>query len=182
MKFVADVMLPDDAVGAIELQQQLGKVLDTLTPNEKLVIQMRFGLTMPDAHTLKDVGRCLGVSRERIRQIEAKALRKMRHPRQSDNLLIFVNEDKWYLHNQQREAGLVQQENSRRATLIAVGHMAQQATQQVALDAQQAERRRIERLRPLVFIPPPRPAIHWCFTVHGWRSGNGSNCCEVSHG
>jgi RNA polymerase primary sigma factor len=73
------------------LQEKVSKVLNSLTPREGRVIQLRFGLKDGRAHTLDEVGRKFGVTRERIRQIEAKALRKLRHPRHSRKLRDFAD-------------------------------------------------------------------------------------------
>ncbi|MFZ1712933.1 MAG: sigma-70 family RNA polymerase sigma factor, partial [Nitrosomonas sp.] len=66
-------------------------VLDSLTPREAKVLRMRFGIEMNTDHTLEEVGRQFDVTRERIRQIEAKALRKLRHPARSDRLRSFLD-------------------------------------------------------------------------------------------
>jgi RNA polymerase primary sigma factor len=71
---------PADAVVSVNLKEQTSRVLRTLTPREEKVIKMRFGLEDGSEHTLEEVGRYFAVTRERIRQIEAKALRKLRHP------------------------------------------------------------------------------------------------------
>jgi len=68
------------------LREEVSGVLGALTPREGRVVQLRFGLKDGHAHTLDEVGKKFGVTRERIRQIEAKALRKMRHPRHSRKL------------------------------------------------------------------------------------------------
>ena len=73
------------------MHEKVSKVLNSLTPREGRVIQLRFGLKDGHAHTLDEVGRKFGVTRERIRQIEAKALRKLRHPRHSRKLRDFVD-------------------------------------------------------------------------------------------
>ena len=65
-------------------------VLDTLTPREAKVLRMRFGIEMNTDHTLEEVGKQFDVTRERIRQIEAKALRKLRHPSRSEQLRSFL--------------------------------------------------------------------------------------------
>ena len=77
---------PDDAVSNIMLKKQMEEVLDTLTPREKRVIRLRFGLDGGRSRTLEEVGSEFGVTRERIRQIEAKAIRKLRHPNRSNKL------------------------------------------------------------------------------------------------
>jgi RNA polymerase primary sigma factor len=66
-------------------------VLDTLTPREAKVLRMRFGIEMNTDHTLEEVGKQFDVTRERIRQIEAKALRKLRHPSRSEKLRSFID-------------------------------------------------------------------------------------------
>jgi RNA polymerase primary sigma factor len=81
---------PSDAVISISLQEQTESLLKTLTPREEKVIKMRFGLEDGSEHTLEEVGHSFAVTRERIRQIEAKALRKLRHPSRSRNLRSFV--------------------------------------------------------------------------------------------
>ncbi len=86
--FLADdeATAPDDAVSNIMLKKQMKEVLATLTPREERVIQLRFGLIDGRCHTLEEVGSEFGVTRERIRQIEAKAIRKLRHPNRSNKL------------------------------------------------------------------------------------------------
>ena len=81
---------PSDAVISISLQEQTESLLKTLTPREERVIKMRFGLEDGSEHTLEEVGQSFAVTRERIRQIEAKALRKLRHPSRSRNLRSFL--------------------------------------------------------------------------------------------
>jgi len=80
----------DSAVGAA-LSEATLSVLDTLTPREEKVLRMRFGIGMNTDHTLEEVGKQFGVTRERIRQIEAKALRKLRHPSRSQKLKTFAD-------------------------------------------------------------------------------------------
>jgi RNA polymerase primary sigma factor len=80
---------PSDAAINISLQEQTESLLKTLTPREEKVIKMRFGLEDGSEHTLEEVGHSFAVTRERIRQIEAKALRKLRHPSRSRNLRTF---------------------------------------------------------------------------------------------
>ena len=77
---------PDDAVSSIMLKKQMEEVLNTLTPRESRVIRLRFGLDDGRSRTLEEVGAEFGVTRERIRQIEAKAIRKLRHPNRSNKL------------------------------------------------------------------------------------------------
>ncbi len=81
---------PSDAVINLSLQEQTRKVLATLTPREEKVLRMRFGIGEKSDHTLEEVGQDFEVTRERIRQIEAKALRKLRHPSRSKRLRAFV--------------------------------------------------------------------------------------------
>jgi RNA polymerase primary sigma factor len=75
----------------VNLKDQTGQVLRTLTPREEKVIKMRFGLEDGSEHTLEEVGQSFAVTRERIRQIEAKALRKLRHPSRSERLRSFLD-------------------------------------------------------------------------------------------
>ncbi|MBK7972035.1 MAG: RNA polymerase sigma factor RpoD [Deltaproteobacteria bacterium] len=90
--FIEDkgVISPSEAVVAINLSDQTKKVLATLTPREEKVLRMRFGIGEKSEHTLEEVGRDFAVTRERIRQIEAKALRKLRHPSRSKRLKSFL--------------------------------------------------------------------------------------------
>ncbi len=90
--FIEDraVISPADAVINVNLKEQTAQVLKTLTPREEKVIKMRFGLDDGSEHTLEEVGQSFAVTRERIRQIEAKALRKLRHPSRSRKLRAFV--------------------------------------------------------------------------------------------
>ena len=90
--FIEDKALvkPDDAVINMNLAEQTRKVLATLTPREEKVLRMRFGIGEKSDHTLEEVGQDFEVTRERIRQIEAKALRKLRHPSRSKRLRSFV--------------------------------------------------------------------------------------------
>jgi RNA polymerase primary sigma factor len=81
---------PSDAAISISLQEQTESLLKTLTPREEKVIKMRFGLEDGSEHTLEEVGHSFAVTRERIRQIEAKALRKLRHPSRSRSLRSFI--------------------------------------------------------------------------------------------
>ncbi|PZR07840.1 MAG: RNA polymerase sigma factor RpoD [Archangium gephyra] len=81
---------PDEAVMNMNLAEQTRKVLATLTPREEKVLRMRFGIGEKSDHTLEEVGQDFEVTRERIRQIEAKALRKLRHPSRSKRLRSFV--------------------------------------------------------------------------------------------
>ncbi|SPD72807.1 RNA polymerase, sigma 70 (sigma D) factor [uncultured Desulfobacterium sp.] len=90
--FIEDkkVVSPGDAIVNFNLAEQTRKVLRTLTPREEKVLRMRFGIGEKADHTLEEVGRDFCVTRERIRQIEAKALRKLRHPSRSRKLKSFV--------------------------------------------------------------------------------------------
>jgi RNA polymerase primary sigma factor len=90
--FIEDkaVVSPSDAVINLSLKEQTSSVLKTLTPREEKVIKMRFGLDDGSEHTLEEVGQSFAVTRERIRQIEAKALRKLRHPSRSRKLRAFL--------------------------------------------------------------------------------------------
>ena len=81
---------PIDAVVDANLRDSTGKVLKTLTPREELVLRMRFGVGEGSEHTLEEVGRSFSVTRERIRQIESKALRKLRHPSRASKLRAFL--------------------------------------------------------------------------------------------
>ena len=86
-----DAPVPADAASFMLLKEQLEEVLDTLTPREEKVLRLRFGLDDGRARTLEEVGQSFGVTRERIRQIEAKALRKLRHPSRSRKLKDFLD-------------------------------------------------------------------------------------------
>jgi RNA polymerase primary sigma factor len=90
--FIEDksVVSPSDAVISMNLAEQTRKVLSTLTPREEKVLRMRFGIGEKSDHTLEEVGQDFEVTRERIRQIEAKALRKLRHPSRSKRLKAFI--------------------------------------------------------------------------------------------
>jgi RNA polymerase primary sigma factor len=90
--FIEDrgVVSPADAVININLKEMTEQVLNMLTPREERVLKMRFGLEDGTEHTLEEVGQKFGVTRERIRQIEAKALRKLRHPSRSRQLRAFL--------------------------------------------------------------------------------------------
>ncbi len=81
---------PSEAVSALNLKEMTDSVMMTLTPREEKVLRMRFGIGVPSDHTLEEVGQHFEVTRERIRQIEAKALRKLRHPSRSKRLKSFV--------------------------------------------------------------------------------------------
>jgi RNA polymerase primary sigma factor len=81
---------PSDAAIKLNLKEQTASLLKTLTPREERIIKMRFGMEDGSEHTLEEVGNTFAVTRERIRQIEAKALRKLRHPARSDRLRCFL--------------------------------------------------------------------------------------------
>ena len=83
---------PAEVASNAMMREQLQEVLHTLTPREEKVIRLRFGLEDGQAHTLEEVGKEFNVTRERIRQIEAKALRKIRHPGRSKKLRDYYTE------------------------------------------------------------------------------------------
>ena len=93
--FIEDLTVssPVDSATSSSLKETTGQVLAGLTPREAKVLRMRFGIEMNTDHTLEEVGKQFDVTRERIRQIEAKALRKLRHPSRSDQLRSFLGED-----------------------------------------------------------------------------------------
>jgi RNA polymerase primary sigma factor len=82
---------PSEAASYTMLREQLEEVLSTLSPREEQVLRMRFGLDDGNIHTLEEVGKAFDVTRERIRQIESKALRKLRHPSRSKKLRDFLS-------------------------------------------------------------------------------------------
>ena len=93
--FIEDqaTLSPDDAALFASLRDVTKEVLDSLTPREAKVLRMRFGIEMNTDHTLEEVGKQFDVTRERIRQIEAKALRKLRHPTRSEKLRSFLDSE-----------------------------------------------------------------------------------------
>ena len=90
--FIEDqsTVAPSEAAVNASLRDVCKDILDTLTPREAKVLRMRFGIEMNTDHTLEEVGKQFDVTRERIRQIEAKALRKLRHPSRSEKLRSFL--------------------------------------------------------------------------------------------
>lgn len=86
-----DIPSPQDAATTTMLRDQLFQTLDLLSEREEKVIRLRFGLDDGKVRTLEEVGKVFDVTRERIRQIEAKALRKLRHPKRSDKLKDFLD-------------------------------------------------------------------------------------------
>jgi len=94
---------------SINVQERTVQVLRTLSPREEEIIRMRFGIEDGSEHTLEEVGRAFSVTRERIRQIEAKALRKLRHPSRCGELSHFsmthVNKEAGRIHNHASNGG-----------------------------------------------------------------------------
>jgi len=86
------VLAPDKAAINVNLKEQTGQVLHILTPREEKIMKMRFGLEDDSEHTLEEVGREFAVTRERIRHIEAKDLRKLRQPSRSGKLRLFLDD------------------------------------------------------------------------------------------
>jgi RNA polymerase primary sigma factor len=93
--FIEDIniMSPVDSATGESLRESTKDILSTLTPREAKVLRMRFGINMNTDHTLEEVGKQFDVTRERIRQIEAKALRKLRHPSRAEHLRSFIGEE-----------------------------------------------------------------------------------------
>ena len=91
--FIEDqsTIAPSDAAVNSSLRDVCKDILDTLTPREAKVLRMRFGIEMNTDHTLEEVGKQFDVTRERIRQIEAKAIRKLKHPSRSDKLRTYLD-------------------------------------------------------------------------------------------
>jgi RNA polymerase primary sigma factor len=90
MDFIEDKrrVSPAEATAHLDLAEQTRKILPTLTPREEKILKMRFGIDEKGGHTLEEVGKVFDVTRERIRQIEAKALRKLRHPSRFKQLKV----------------------------------------------------------------------------------------------
>lgn len=84
---------PADTVSSNDLKERVREILKSLTPREEKVLKMRFGIDVASEHTLEEVGRDFGVTRERVRQIEVKALRKLRHPSRSNKLQTFFEKE-----------------------------------------------------------------------------------------
>jgi RNA polymerase primary sigma factor len=93
--FIEDlnILSPIESATGESLRESTREILSTLTPREAKVLRMRFGIDMNTDHTLEEVGKQFDVTRERIRQIEAKALRKLRHPSRAENLRSFIGEE-----------------------------------------------------------------------------------------
>src|SRR5258706_16206284 len=91
-RFIDEKVVPSPSDPAIDLSLKghIASIHSTLTPREERIIRMRFGLDDGSQHTLEEVGEVFAVTRERIRQIEAKALRKLRHPSRSGRFQIFI--------------------------------------------------------------------------------------------
>ena len=93
MNFIEDKSAknPSDEVTYLKLKEHTRNILDTLSPREASVLRLRFGIDCDSDHTLEEVGKKFTVTRERIRQIEAKALRKLRHPTRSRIMRTFTD-------------------------------------------------------------------------------------------
>ena len=91
--FIEDksAVVPIDSAIQVNLRETMTHILSTLTPREERVLRMRFGIGVPKDNTLEEVGKQFNVTRERIRQIEAKALRKLKHPNRSRKLRSFLD-------------------------------------------------------------------------------------------
>lgn len=96
---------PAETVASSDLKDRVREVLKTLTPREEKVLKMRFGIDVASEHTLEEVGKDFSVTRERIRQIEVKALRKLRHPSRSKRLLAFFEKEMEDKENFNEDAG-----------------------------------------------------------------------------
>ena len=84
---------PSEQVTSSDLKERVREILKTLTPREEKVLKMRFGIDVASEHTLEEVGKDFSVTRERIRQIEVKALKKLRHPSRIKKLQAFFNKE-----------------------------------------------------------------------------------------
>jgi RNA polymerase primary sigma factor len=87
-----DTLSPEEAITMESMRENLRNILSTLSPREELVLRMRFGIDTSSNLTLEEVGDNFAVTRERIRQIEAKALKKLKHPTRRDLLFAFYND------------------------------------------------------------------------------------------
>jgi RNA polymerase sigma factor (sigma-70 family) len=94
---------PEEELCKVELAEQVEELLDTLTPRQAKVLRMRFGIGLDSDYTLEEVGVAFRVTRERIRQIEARALRKIKHPYRSDTLRQFLSNDEGYKTTEQKK-------------------------------------------------------------------------------
>jgi RNA polymerase primary sigma factor len=94
---------PSDTVSSNDLKERVREVLKSLTPREEKVLKMRFGIDVASEHTLEEVGKDFGVTRERVRQIEVKALRKLRHPTRSKKLQTFFDKEIHVAHDEIEE-------------------------------------------------------------------------------
>jgi RNA polymerase primary sigma factor len=92
---------PADTVSTTDLKERVREILKTLTPREEKVLKMRFGIDVASEHTLEEVGKDFGVTRERVRQIEVKALKKLRHPSRSKRLKSFFDKRIEELENEE---------------------------------------------------------------------------------
>jgi len=94
MDFIEDKsrVSPVEATEHLDLTEQTRKILPTLTLREEKILKMRFGIDEKGGHTLEEIGKVYGITRERIRQIEAKALRRLRHPSRSKQLQVIWKE------------------------------------------------------------------------------------------
>jgi RNA polymerase primary sigma factor len=95
---------PAESVASNDLKERVREVLKTLTPREEKVLKMRFGIDVASEHTLEEVGKDFSVTRERIRQIEVKALRKLKHPSRSKKLQAFFEKEFGHAHAEEEEA------------------------------------------------------------------------------
>ncbi len=102
---------PAEAVVSNDLKERVRKVLKTLTPREEKVLKMRFGIDVASEHTLEEVGKDFGVTRERVRQIEVKALRKLRHPSRSKELLPFLEKELELLEGAEEQIDDIEEED-----------------------------------------------------------------------